>query len=154
MSACGTVRSDLQFLFDDLARQAFDAGCVGATRSRQPDVRCIDTECIHQVKQFNLLFDAWFTHGWRLQSIAERLVIKTDGTFWCSQSWLDSVPIVNEFVDCHCEATPKTAVRIVDIVVGLITTTGKTKVKLTSCLLRLLPASFTRDVPAFILGPL
>jgi len=74
---------------------------MSATGAGQTDIGGVQPEPVHQVKEFDLLLDGWFTNRRRLQTIAQSLVVKPDVTIGCLQRRLDRVPIVNEFFVRH-----------------------------------------------------
>jgi hypothetical protein len=49
-------------MFCNLARQLFHSGGVRSAGAWESNIRRIYAERIHEVKQFYLLFDRWFTN--------------------------------------------------------------------------------------------
>ena len=68
---------------------------MSATGAGKTDVRRIDAERVHQVKQLDLFFNRRFTDRRRLQSVTQRLVIEPDVAIGLLQLRLDFVPVVN-----------------------------------------------------------
>ena len=95
MRARGAIGSDLQFLAGNLARQTFDARGVCTPGTGQTDIGGVDAEVVHQVEQFEFLFDRRLTDGRRLQTIAQRFVVDADVAIGRGKRRCDCVPIVN-----------------------------------------------------------
>ena len=95
MGAGRTVRPDFHLLVRNLARHQLDTRRVSSARAGQTNVSGVDAERVHQMQQLDLFLDRRFAHRGRLQSIAQRLIIKADVTIGLVQLRLDCVPIVN-----------------------------------------------------------
>jgi hypothetical protein len=99
------VRANRHLLFDDLARESFDARRVCPARARQPDIRRVDLEVVHQVQEFQLSLDGRLADGRRLQPITQGLIIKTDAPTGRGIRRLNLVPIVDQFTCRHFSLT-------------------------------------------------
>ena len=49
------------------------------TGTGQTDIQHVDAEIFHEVKKLDLGLDGWIANGWRLQAVAQGLVIQQDG---------------------------------------------------------------------------
>ena len=89
----------------DLARQPLDiTGDVG-TRARQPKVGRVNPERVDEVENLDLALDGGSRDRWRLQAVAQRLVIEKDGA-GRSRS-LDVIPVVDQGMHGRLDVAPE-----------------------------------------------
>jgi hypothetical protein len=80
----GAVRRDLHFVGNDFARQRGDVFDRARTGSGQPKVERVDAERLHQVEDFDLLFNGRVADGGRLQPVAQGFIGQRTGPGGCS----------------------------------------------------------------------
>ena len=74
--ARGGVGRDRELRIHYFLRQRERVRARARARAGKPDVRGGDAELRHQVEECLLVFDGWIGDGWRLQPIAQRLVVE------------------------------------------------------------------------------
>ena len=97
VGARGAIRLDLQPGTADLPRQRLAVRQRARAGPRQTDVQHIDADRFHQVEDLDLLVDGGIVDGGRLQSVAQRLVVKQNPARGLHGSRIDLVPVVNQF---------------------------------------------------------
>jgi len=100
--ATGAGDLHIELLIDDLAAHAQDVVEGALVRARQPDVRGVDAEVVHQVQDLELVFDGRIANGWVLDAITERLVEELDLAEG-GVATADLVPVVDELVVVRSE---------------------------------------------------
>ena len=99
--ARGAISRDLHLVRYDFARQRGDVFYRARARSRQAEVERVDAERLHQVQDFDFLFDRWIAHGWRLQTVAQGFVGQAHRSRRMQGLRVKSVPIVDQFRSIH-----------------------------------------------------
>jgi hypothetical protein len=64
-------------------------------RARQPDVRRVDAELVHEMEEADLLLEARILHGRALEPVPERLVVELDRGAGLA---VGAVPVVDQVV--------------------------------------------------------
>lgn len=90
-----TVRTNLESLVGNLAGHQLDTRCMCATRARQTDVGRVDSQRVHQMQQLDLFLNGWFADRGRLQTVAQRLVVKPDVAIGFVQLRINLVPVID-----------------------------------------------------------
>ena len=72
----GAVRPHVQPLIDDLPREPLNVAGDMRSGAREADVGRVDAEPIDQMQDPDLLVDRRRSHGWRLQSVAQRFIVE------------------------------------------------------------------------------
>src|SRR5579862_8513281 len=94
--ASGAIGRDLHFVRDDLTSQRRHMLDRARPRSRKSEVKRVDTERLHQVKNFNLLFDGRIAHRRRLEPVAQRLIGEAHRSRQTRRLRIGRIPVVDE----------------------------------------------------------
>ena len=91
------VRANFHFGLNDFARESFGVRISARARARKADIHGVDSERLHQVKDFDFLGDARIVDRRILKAVAKGFVIQhyaaAGGDFGAGEC----VPVVDEF---------------------------------------------------------
>ena len=100
-SARRTVGTNLHLVRDDLPRQRRHMLHCARSCAGQPQVKRVNPQRLHQMKNFNFLGDRGIAHRRRLQSIAQALIVQQHRPRRLQSRRMNLVPVVDEFGSVH-----------------------------------------------------
>ena len=101
MGSRRTVGLDLQPVRGDFAGQRFGVRKSPRPCARQSDIDRINSQRFHQMKDFDLFFDAGVEDRRILQTVAQGFVIQEDARSWRDLWRRGDVPVVDPFILRH-----------------------------------------------------
>jgi len=88
---------------NNFASQRRDVLNRARARARKTKIKRVNTERLHQMKNFDLLLDRRIADRRRLQAVAQRFIRQAHRSRQMQQSRVLAVPIVNEFRSVHAD---------------------------------------------------